>query len=248
MAITRGDYEVFKRVRGLLPPSPKILELGEAEFYGDVPLTELGADIKRYGNGQDFMDLSGLTAVLGRGGSPTHSLARLVYRVMFRYARLDSVDMHGTVRAIKADLNRALDMLDYDLVYNTGTAEHVFDIARVLKTCHGACGFGGIMVHCFPFTGLTDHGFWAVQPTLIHDLAAANGYEIVCMAMSTLFGHFEWLECKRGELRDRESLPDNAWLHVAYRKTSGGPFVIPMQGHYCQGTTQEEKDKWLAKR
>jgi hypothetical protein len=44
MAIARMDIEMWEalKAKGVLPPAPLVLELGEANWYGDVPAPDGG--------------------------------------------------------------------------------------------------------------------------------------------------------------------------------------------------------------
>lgn len=50
MAITKIEYALFKLLRdqNAIPLNAEVLELGEANWYGDVNIEILGQDIYRY--------------------------------------------------------------------------------------------------------------------------------------------------------------------------------------------------------
>jgi hypothetical protein len=255
MAICRADYELFKKIHGLKRPStPILLELGEASLYGDVPRQELMTDVKAWGTREQFIRLCDL--VHGGKVNPEvgWDLAKLVYEVFLGIDRVVSIDLHGSERAIPLDLNHTDNPPPaYDIVFNTGTAEHVFRIGRVLEYVHGSTKSGGLMVHCFPFAGLIDHGFWQVNPTLIFDLARANRYEILWLTLSVIDGPLMWLNPEtattdiRNMSRDRK-IPENSWLHVVYRKVDGAPFEIPRQAVYCANPDPKIVADWMSYR
>jgi hypothetical protein len=50
MAITAVDYFIISKLKeqALIPTRPSVLELGEANWYGDVPLDQLASDIRAH--------------------------------------------------------------------------------------------------------------------------------------------------------------------------------------------------------
>lgn len=212
MAISATHYRLLKSLP--LPRGGSLLEIGEANWYGDIPVPF---------------------------ASPTSEsmfdVAKEVYFDSFQVGRIVSVDFNGTPAALKQDLNAPLDLAgeQFDVVMNHGTAEHIFNIGQVFKTIHDHTIDGGWMIHESPFTGWIDHGFYCLQPTLFYDLAAANCYEIVLVAIE----HIESQTIIRLESRDRVGrlaeageIPNNSMLYVALRKYGERPFRVPMQGYY----------------
>jgi hypothetical protein len=238
-------------------PGGSLLEIGEAEWYGDVPAQELLQDIKAHGTRDAFEAAVGLIGQ-ARAGEATVSawgLAKLMYEALLGIGRVDSIDLHGSDAAHRVDLNYASALPDamYDIVYNCGTAEHVFHIGRVLEFIHDATGLGGLMVHCFPLSGLLDHGFWTVNPVMVFCLARANLYGLLDIAVSQIGGRFMRLDpaTARVELRTmaREGrLPENSWLHVVWRKASDADFAIPTQEIYTACPDPEVVEAWRAMR
>lgn len=55
MAITSVEYSLFRSLReqGVLPLNGNVLELGEANWYGDATLKELADDIHRFAPDKD---------------------------------------------------------------------------------------------------------------------------------------------------------------------------------------------------
>lgn len=255
MAITRTDYEIFKLIRDELPPRPSILEIGESEFYGDVPIEMLLTDIDEYAPLGDRETLARAAIFRGSAGD-SHAMARDVYAALFSPSLIVAIDMHGTDRAHRADLNMPLQTREYDLVYNTGTAEHVFYFGRVMQTCHEACKHNGLMMHCFPFTGLIDHGFYAIQPTLIRDLADANGYDILHWTIGAIGYAPDFLPGSSADycvdhIHEKAkvgAIPANSWMHVVYRKAEDSEFRIPMQRIYTDKCDRETAADWKVMR
>lgn len=100
----------------------------------------------------------------------------------------------------------------FHLVTDFGTGEHIFDHAQVWRTLHNLLMPGGFLVLERPHQGHLDHGFINTQPTLIHDVAHANGYTVVSLEIG---------EVRRGQV-----------IRAALRKSSHGEFRAPTQGKY----------------
>ncbi len=65
----------------------------------------------------------------------------------------------------------------YDLLIDTGTLEHCFNVGQAFKNMCAAMRQGGILVHAAPLNRY-NHGFWSFNPTLYHDFFEDNGYAI----------------------------------------------------------------------
>jgi len=194
MAISRGDIALWKELKGKIPARPSVLEIGEANWFGDVEVSSVPG-----------MDAS---------NPDSFALGKAFYRAVLDYSRIVSIDMNGTT-ALAYDLNEPVPLAEtFDIVINTGTAEHVFDQRQVFETIHERTKVGGLMVHCFPIAGCTDHGFYTHSPCLVRELSRANGYALLAAV----------------EMHDG---PDKL-VYIAWRKTSDKPFKCPQQGE-CKG-------------
>jgi len=80
------------------------------------------------------------------------------------------------------DLQRKLGRR-FDLVYDSGTIEHIFDAPAALRTIAGLIRPGGVVVHATPCNGFVDHGFWQVSPDLYKAFYGAAGFNIMTAAL-----------------------------------------------------------------
>jgi len=134
--------------------------------------------------------------------------------------RHTSLDANG-MASHHVDLNHPLSvglcaelgLGSFDLVTDFGTGEHIFNQAQVWQTLHDLVKVGGYIAFDRPMNGWDDHCFYRIQPTLILDLAAANGYKIRHLGAHTIQGH--------GDL-----------LFGLLQKTTDAPFAYPNQGKY----------------
>jgi hypothetical protein len=261
MAITKPHFENLRHLAstGEVPRGCRILEIGEANLYGDispamlyVAAAELAADESREAI---VKKLQALEAIIPQDDPYLlFKYAKLVYEILFDTTAVDSIDLHGTPAAMRLDLNLIIPgsmRRKYEVVINHGTAEHVFHIGRVFETMHECCEMGGLMIHDAPCTGWFDHGFYGLNPTLFYDLAAANHYAIRRLALTQINPPKVTPLENRGHaqaLAFAKQIPENSCLFVALRKTSDEPFQIPMQGYYDNRLTAQERQAWYALR
>lgn len=234
MAITAAHYRFYKELKadGLLPQGGPILEIGEANWYGDVDCREF-CDPPADGN--------------------LFTIAKQFYKSMFGVAETTAIDYNGTPESLRVDLNwiyaHQVVNNDYSVVINNGTAEHIFNVANVFRLMHHACKVGGLMIHDAPMQGWLDHGFYCLQPTLFWDLAHANQYEILSFRITDLRSTCEF------DTRDRllnashsGGLPHPSLLLVVFAKKVDAPFRIPLQGIYDQRLSESAREAWQTMR
>lgn len=254
MALTQPVYLLLRKAwdAGLLPQNGTILEFGEANWYDDMPIPALLADLATViGDEPRRREIFDRITEL-HGKKPDgylFAIAKLVYAVLFQPQILHAIDFHGTSTAMRLDLNQpiALDR-QYDVTMNNGTAEHILNIGQFLKTMHEWTKPGGLMLHEAPFNGWIDHGFYTLQPTLFFDIAAANQYDLLGLFYIDAVHH----EIKQMQDRDAvialirsDSITSNASLYAVLRKRAvESPFVFPFQGYYAGPISAEQKKTW----
>lgn len=257
MAITAIEYTIFRQMReqNAIPLGCDILELGEANWYGDVPVEQLAQDIYRFAKEEERTILFRQLDEIIQAKSPSilFQIAKIFWQTFWQPASMDAVDFHGTDQALKLDLNFPIELPKrYHVVFDLGTAEHIFNIAQVMKTVHDVILPGGMMIHGLPFTGWIDHGFYSIQPTFFWDLALANNYSI----MACVYAELKPL--KIIQLGNRESILQlvknnqigaNSLLYCILRKPAeDSPFKIPIQGYYAGTVSSEVAQAWKALR
>ncbi|MBI5399113.1 class I SAM-dependent methyltransferase [Candidatus Saganbacteria bacterium] len=65
----------------------------------------------------------------------------------------------------------------FDVIFDIGTLEHVFDIPMALSNIVKMLKKGGELVLVLPAANAIDHGFYSFSPTLLFDYFSANGFE-----------------------------------------------------------------------
>lgn len=225
-----------------IPERPSVLEIGKANWYGDVTGEEFHADTVKYG-GQTF-------------STPPSSLweiAERYYRCMLREPReFYALDLDPKApRAYPFDLNTPWGGKAFDIVINTGTTEHVFSQGMVWDSINYACVPGGLMLHSLPLWGWLDHGFYNYHPTFVVDIAAANGYEILAWLYSELPPERYLVKVDSPADLYRlapQRVGKSGMMHVAFRRTRDAAFVVPQQGYYRQPATLAAHRAWMERR
>src|SRR2546429_6373663 len=134
MALTAVDYQIFTSLRseGILPPRPTVLELGEAEWYGDLPAETLADTIDQSTQALELraqLHAQLKTALRRESSTWSWDLAKIFYRAVLDYRRIVAIDFHGTPAALKVDLNYPVAVHEqFEMLVNSGTGEHVFNV------------------------------------------------------------------------------------------------------------------------
>ncbi|MEO5893101.1 MAG: class I SAM-dependent methyltransferase [Ferruginibacter sp.] len=64
----------------------------------------------------------------------------------------------------------------FDVVFDSGTLEHIFDISTSFRNVDFMLKPGGQMIIFSPASNMIDHGFFSFNPTLFHDYFKSRGY------------------------------------------------------------------------
>jgi hypothetical protein len=253
MAITALEFMVLSSFRehGLLPPRPRVLELGESNWYGDVSVDQLEQEIRRLLTDPHQRDaqLLALKQITGANRPGIlYELARLFFVAIVQADEYTSIDPGTPSSRYRFDLNQPVPIAErFDLLLNIGTAEHIFNVQQFFKTAHELTLPGGLMMHSSPFTGWPDHGFFNFQPTFYFDLARANGYEILSFICGKL-KPFAYVQVKHHEeipqLIRAGKIPAGSHINVVYRKKIDAGFAVPMQAYYAGALSKESQRAW----
>lgn len=127
----------------------------------------------------------------------------------------------------------------YDVVFNFGTTEHIVNQWNCFEVMHDALKVDGVIYHQLPASGYLDHGYFCYTPLFFRELAEANAYEVVRMAV-THAGESRidalGITSMAGETLLTESAPLDVNnripalnIHVILRKTSAAAFKAPLE-------------------
>jgi hypothetical protein len=143
-------------------------------------------------------------------------------------ARLDCVDIHpsrGIERVL--DLNHPCELGAYDVVLDAGTIEHCFNIGQAIMNAAGAVVPGGHIYHSPPLS-MTNHGFYNLNPTLLHDFYLQNGWRLEVLVGGNAQGKFSVPST------DRFVAPAEALLYCIARRENAAPLKFPTQSKYLK--------------
>lgn len=254
MAIAAVDLFIFRKLKdaGVFPARPSVLELGEAEWYGDTTTEALSEEIDAQVSDpalREELHQKLVDAICGESKYKSWDIAKIFYKAFLDYSRITAIDLHGTPDARPIDLNHPADLGEqFDFVINSGTGEHVFNVCEFFRNIHQFARPGGLMMHVMPFRGWLEHGFYSFNPTFYWDLAAANNYGILLLAYTEM-NPPKIIQLKRREkiieMADSGALGANANLCAVFRKRAAeSEFRIPMQGVYGEGVSDEMLKAW----
>lgn len=166
------------------------------------------------------------------------------------FSRLLALDANPYEKPdIVHDLNHAeipQDLIGrFDLVFDGGTLEHVFDVANALRT---VCRFtkpGGRVVHLNPLSNCVDHGFYSFSPILFADFYAANNWVIRRLAIARFecdpaTDPWEIRDYRPDEFSRLGALPSGThFLLTCVESKSDSTYeVVPQQSYYAQVWTE----------
>jgi SAM-dependent methyltransferase len=224
-AIDRRRGAEGARLRGLLLAYPDMLVpraglaqvLGEAALQGTAQRADAAATWEYHGLRGVSDPMYDSLDVLGRLGvdATVIDVARL--RGMERIVDLN--------QPLPADLARA-----FDLVVDTGTCEHCFNVGQAFANACEALDTGGMLVHAAPLTRI-NHGFWNFSPTVYPDFFEDNGFDLLLLAgvagdLASGFTPFNVEPFGRG------NVPPGAALYVIAQRREVRPLKWPVQRKY----------------
>lgn len=213
MALTRDSLEALA---GWLPGS-RVLSLGYPDIVVPAPEVErlFGIridDVTPFGrwHGVDFPLPETLSVFRALG------------------ATLQCVDIHPS-RGVEqvVDLNRPCDLGAHDVVIDAGTVEHCFNIGQAILNAAGAVDAGGCILHAPPLS-MANHGFYNLNPTLLHDFYEQNGWKIELLCGVGKAGRFEV------PATARFAAPAEASLLFLASRPRRDPLVAPVQSKYLK--------------
>ncbi len=241
MAIARVHYEVIKELRNLnlLKVQGSILELGEQNWYGDIPIKLLHDDIAIYADNYLKEQLVKELVLIWEKKPATlpYDITKIWYKTFFQAKSINAIDLHGTNKALKIDLNLPHELnRQYDYVIDIGTGEHVFNIFQFFQSIHKWTKPNGFIIHCLPVAGDIDHGFYNFHPTFYWDIAHANKYkQLITLNLSMKPTSITQLLSREDALKyySKENIPETCAIFSLMQKCEENlDFKSPMQGVY----------------
>jgi hypothetical protein len=185
MAIGMANVEYLSE-KGLLTRHSKILDIGSQNLLS-ATAESIRLFVQKYGHIDDeatFVSTAAKIAYFStiRPGERTSYISELIELTDIFYT---SYDVCPALKTEIMDLNREFLPKRYrgyfDLVFNFGTTEHIFNQLNSFEVMHEALEVGGICFHQVPSLGWGNHGYFCYHEVFFYDLTKANEYEIVDM-------------------------------------------------------------------
>lgn len=186
MGFSIYDVELLSllKAKGIISKPMAVIDIGAQQLANDMlkdkdKITRLG---KEFGI-KSFIDLPApLPTVIIEGGKEHLSESAPYARIFWEWlgCTYAAIDVDGSPGSIPLDLNfdgvPSQHRKRYDLVYNSGTTEHVANQLNAFKVIHDLTSIGGTMIHCVPAQGCVNHGLINYNPKFFWMLARSNGY------------------------------------------------------------------------
>jgi hypothetical protein len=126
----------------------------------------------------------------------------------------------------------------YDLIYDSGTIEHIFDAPTALRTLVHLAAIGGAVVHASPANGFMDHGLWQLSPDLFRTFYRSAGFTILTSA-AFVFADLPYalrtdenMYRRHGRKYVVRNFPEAIAVFAARKETDAGFVGIRMQDYY----------------
>lgn len=145
---------------------------------------------------------------------------------------------------------------NFDIVFDLGTSEHIFDTKSVLCNIHSFLKIKGMVLHIVPANNCVDHGFYQFSPTLLNDYYLENKYLKIDLNLSLEPDGSDFAPCflhpySPGSLMDftQGGLPNGKYFSIGiFQKTSKSTSgIAPIQRAYkkiwAQAATQITHDE-----
>lgn len=147
---------------------------------------------------------------------------------------VDSMDASGFEGATRVhDLNSPVPEAwweSYDVVYDGGTLEHVFDFPRAIGNAMRMARVGGHLILHTPANNMLGHGLYQFSPELFFRvLGPVNGFEMkrVWVVEDGVWARpYEATDPLKAGVRGEMANRVPVWLHVEARKTGPTPAVL----------------------
>ncbi len=233
MGILLEDAKNLLEVYVAEGPFQKVLTLGRQQIFFQPP--ELAPALKKAGVSADRITRF-VSTTFDRG--PADPLFEALGSS--EIFSMDVSDYEGA--SIRHDLNQSVKSelhAQFDLVYDGGTLEHVFNFPIAIRNAMEMVKVGGFLVSVTPANNQAGHGFYQFSPELFYNvLSSSNGYAVEKMvAIEISPSHRQYLVANPTEVRGRvmfsNSWPVNLFV-VAKREKNVSLFSqTPQQTDYA---------------
>lgn len=162
----------------------------------------------------------------------------------FRYLDIASGTGGSGSEFVQLDLNNDLSSDLYascDILIDSGTAEHCFNIGKVFENYFYLLRPNGILMQFIPFLS-PNHGFWSANPTLVYDMASCNPIKVIRCELQAYEGYAQYFSRQpviiphnptgRFQLPALDASTQVTLLFLIYKKLAKSIFKYPTQAKY----------------
>lgn len=130
----------------------------------------------------------------------------------------------------------------YDVVFDVGSMEHVFDVKQFVQNCVEMVKEDGVLLIYDALVGWHNECFYNFQTPFFFDVFKANGFEEISVFLNYFpkyhdfgSGKTTWLRFEYGDRPTFRKRNYNTHVLFIGRKAKTLPeFVVPMQGYYME--------------
>ncbi|MBI2353842.1 MAG: class I SAM-dependent methyltransferase [Deltaproteobacteria bacterium] len=179
MAISRGGFRLLLEESHRKPFQGSVLELGRNTVYLTLQEVQEWADRHSVQLHPTPCRLSNLTECAEAGCIDDTTLFSSL-----GFSTVHSCDISEAEHpTFEHDLNNPVPESlheQYDVIIDSGTTEHIFDLQTVLGNIHKMLKVGGRAIFMtVPASNYVDHGYYMFSPQLFFDYYCVNKYSIV---------------------------------------------------------------------
>jgi SAM-dependent methyltransferase len=129
----------------------------------------------------------------------------------------------------------------FDVVFDVGSMEHVFDVKHFVQNCVEMTKPGGTLMIYDALVGWHNECFYNFQTPFFFDIFRANGFEDISVYLNYFpkyhdfgSGKTTWLRFEYGDRPTFRKANYNTHILFIGRRAKALPeFVVPMQGYYA---------------
>lgn len=215
------------RLKGLFLAYPDLLVPRAAlvQILGEDAI----AGVSERGDAAAIWEYHGLAGV----ADPMYDSIAIFERLGVDATVVDVAKLRGMERIVDLNLPLPDDLARrFDLVVDTGTCEHCFNVGQAFANACEALALDGMLVHAAPLTRM-NHGFWSFNPTIYPDFFEDNGFELQLLTgvTGTITQGFRTFKV---EPFTRFEAPPGAALYVIAQRREVRALRWPVQRKYRQ--------------
>lgn len=177
MAIPRALIKLLMREGKREKFFGKILTIGKQHVYASE------SDLHKWAKELEFELKTGITVSHKEDFAEIKSITDDSLFLSLGFDNINSMDYSTYEKCtIVHDLNEDVPETlhnNYDLIFDSGSSEHIFNIPKVFENYCKMLKTGGRIIIFSPSSNHVDHGFYMFSPTLFYDYYTANKWDIV---------------------------------------------------------------------